>query len=146
MRTSLGTAVLWAMIPLSVWASRPFAGCFCSDGHFEVLCPKMFGATSDLPACCRAAMASSCCSQDAASSPGCSVQSDKNCKCRFVTSAIPLKPTPVAKPLPAFALFAFGDVAHSSCLFAITACNKPSNAIEFGPPPDLVVILCHFVI
>src|SRR6185436_3928644 len=109
-------------------------------GHFEVLCPKIFGSTpSAQPACCRSANGN-CCSQTHDTSSDFGVKSEEGCKCRFLASSIPLKSSPVAKPLSVFASSPVGAVAASPVVWPTTVFRPSTGDIEFGPPPDLVVV------
>jgi len=42
-RRNLRNIVLWAMIPLTLFASRPVMGCTCADGTFKLICFGQLG-------------------------------------------------------------------------------------------------------
>lgn len=37
-KATLRTALLWALIPLTVFAARPMAGCRCANGDYKLFC------------------------------------------------------------------------------------------------------------
>ena len=37
-KTYVRTALLWALIPLTVFAARPMAGCRCANGDYKLFC------------------------------------------------------------------------------------------------------------
>ncbi len=46
-KTYLRTALLWALIPLTVFAARPVGGCLCASGEYKLFCPaKLLGISS----------------------------------------------------------------------------------------------------
>jgi len=53
--------VIWAMIPLALWSTRPSAGCICADGHFELICKSALCASKPGSTCEAAAPRCSCC-------------------------------------------------------------------------------------
>ena len=146
MGRSLGAVVLWAMIPLTVWASRPYVGCFCSDGHFEVLCPKIFQSKLAKPSCCHGSSARDCCSQQRDLGAGSQVQGEGSCRCMFVANSTPTKTSPVQKLPSVFTGISADVVAVLSESPRVATLDNWVQCIDTGPPPDLVVVFRHFVI
>lgn len=148
LRQAFATMVLWGMIPLTLLASRPFMGCVCADGHMQILCPQVFAEkTAKLPPCCRAAAERTCCcSREATSSDKSGVKRGSGCRCRLVANSATLIADSQAKPTSVLAVTPFNAHVENSFLVLTSLLNKPGNAEILGPPPDLVVLLCHFVI
>ena len=159
-------AVLWAMMPLAILASRPTSGCICADGHYEPFCRGGLHAANDSTPghehSNAASGACSCCDKCHAGKDHRSCCQGKSDCCRGTTSAdgsdagVAGKSccTPVLRSELVTVVAASSQLLceHQSSLLCMSAFALPSTGIamaagqpvglDTGPPPhDLVVTL-----
>lgn len=148
-KTRFTTALMWALVPLTVFGSAPRMGCICANGQHKLFCQR--NATSDADGhcnCCygqstsgsKSGPATCCqCSQKACGSESPGVRAERPCrpvvhKAVYLTAARVALQLDQTEALPLS--IAFEPLPVTVPDFVATIHHR-----ELLPPPDLVVTL-----
>ncbi|HZZ72576.1 MAG TPA: hypothetical protein VFE24_10000 [Pirellulales bacterium] len=157
--------LVWALLPLTLLAGRPYAGCVCADGQFKVFCSGHCTATGGSAAmdpsrhagccgkCCAEVAVNDClkserrgspvkASSNGATAPGIS---QGKCACRWVAQDPSIVPAGVAAPVGCCCSGLFVPASRPADRLPANGMVL-ANSLDTGPPPDLVLILGRLII
>lgn len=161
LRHNFRAILVWGLIPWTLIATRPVAGCVCSDGHFEPFCngksccsEKIKGANAGVStarSCCRRSKQvvnskRKCCQRRANTTelPACSEVSDGNC-CHPVGN-VPLVIAKIISLESSPELPVFAKIVAPTLIPAVREWSFPPFCVDTGPPIERLSQLQRWLI
>lgn len=159
-RRNFHAVLVWGLIPWTLIATRPVAGCVCSDGHFEPFCggksccsEKAKGINAGISSarsCCRSRQAihskRKCCQRqaNAAEIPVRPTVSDGNC-CHPIGN-VPLMIAKIISLDLSPALPVFAKVIAPTVIPVVREWSVPPFCVDSGPPIERLSQLQRWLI
>lgn len=152
-KTRIAAALIWVLVPLTVFAGLPRTGCICANGQHKFFCQRSrIDGPERLCSCCygknpsRAAANAAdgtrtCCGQGRGSPIGVAgVASDRPCRPVLEHSVfVPGQKAPALKLDRASHCLVFADFEPRPAL--VSSARHDFDRRELLPPPDLVITL-----